>query len=221
MNDPDGKLKRLFPMTLARMPDIPFPNINNHGLVTRLPSPPDTSVPLGYNPGGLRSGDMGDPLGPLSMQRTSEMVAEDALKEVSQSMDQIKDLTKRVEKAAQAHYEKLSFKPYKPPPVIPPMVASMGPDGVHTESPYGPWEGGVRPFAGEYEKEDMTPPTRIEPGDESIAKAGGFDKLVARMLATPFPPRYPGFFGDDTTHPRASRPGFLQGHMATNTPPPT
>merc|ERR1719453_290115 len=44
--------------------------------------------------------------------------------------------------AARGHRESVWAKSTDLMPVAPPLVVQMGPNGIHTESPYGPWDPG-------------------------------------------------------------------------------
>lgn len=190
VNDPHGSLSPWLPMTFARLPVMPYPGFMNNGLLngtnstwTILPPPPDTSVALGYNPGGQRSGDMGDPQGPVKLMKDPEEIAEHALQDALATTPKIEGLVHRLENASNAHYHALTASSYEVPDIIPPMVVSDGPDGIHTESPYGPWE--VKPpYAGAYDISAK----ELHATDEMVARAGGFDHLQEQLLATPFPP---------------------------------
>jgi len=129
---------------------------------------------------------MGDPLGPLKLMRTPEEIAERALKDAGETTFKIQDVVNRVEHAADAHYDAMTATEYDVPNIIPPMVVSDGPDGVHTESPYGPWE--VKPpYAGAYHDKDIHAKEH-HATDEMVARAGGFDHLQHQLIATPYPP---------------------------------
>jgi hypothetical protein len=183
-------------MTYARLPHMPYPGILNNGFLngtnanwTILPPPPDTAVALGYNPGGYRSGDLGEPLGPTKLMRYPEEIAEHAIQDATATTWKIQDLTRRVENASNVHYQAMTASAYDAPDVIPPMVVSMGPDGIHSESPYGPWE--VKPpYAGAYDNDvnDHISTKELHATDDQVARAGGFDHLVEQLLATPYPP---------------------------------
>jgi len=180
-------------MTFARLPKMPYPGFINNANAsgadfnwTILPPPSDSSLAIGYNPGGLRSGEMGDPLGPTKLMRTPEMIAEGALADATATTAKIQDVVNRVELASDAHYKALTATEYDVPNIIPPMVVSDGPDGVHTESPYGPWE--VKPpYAGAYHDDDIHAKEH-HATDEMVARAGGFDHLQHQLIATPYPP---------------------------------
>jgi len=192
VNNAHGSLSRYLPMTFARLPVMPYPGFINNGLPngthsnwTILPPPPDTSIAIGYNPGGHRSGEMGDPLGPTKLMRDPEEIAETALHDAAATTFKIQDVVKRVENASEVHYEAMTASSYEVPDIIPPMVVSDGPDGIHTDSPYGPWE--VKPpYAGAYEISKK----ELHASDEMVARAGGFDHLVEKLLATPYPPMH-------------------------------
>jgi hypothetical protein len=182
-------------MTVARMPNMPYPGFPNNAHINGsnwtnyawsiMPPPPDTSLPLGYNPGGLRSGEMGEPLGPVKLMLDPQEIAQQALVDNVATTSKIQELMHRVENASEVHYKAMTATKYDVPDIIPPMVASMGPDGVHTDSPYGPWE--VKPpYSGSYDK--TAGPDEIVVSDEVVAKAGGFDHLQDNLLATPYPP---------------------------------
>lgn len=188
VNNPKGGLTRILPLTFARMPNMAHPFIENHGTFAILPPPVDQSLALGYNPGGFRSGKTGEPLGPLQMLNDPEEMALKSLDDSLQTTGMIDELEHRVENASQMHYKTLSFQPYKAPQIIPPMVVSDGPDGVHTESPYGPWPWGEHPYAGKYNKADMKEPSELIPNPVSVAMAGSLEKHIANTMATPLPP---------------------------------
>lgn len=208
VNHPDGGLTRILPLTFARMPNLPHPDIDNHGTFSILPDPVDTSHALGYNPGGFRSGKTGEPMGPIKMLRDPEEIALKSLDDSLQTTGMIDELEHRVENASQMHYKTLSFQPYKAPDIIPPMVVSDGPDGIHTESPYGPWPWGPPPHAGFYNKPDMKEPSAITLSAEEMVRAGGLGQLIKTAMATPLPP---------TGLPSSS---FLQRARASPTAPP-
>lgn len=223
VNDPHGSLFRFLPSTLARMPNMPYPgfpnNINVNGTDqnwTLLPPPPDTSLPLGYNPGGHRSGDLGDPLGPVNLMRDPLEISTGELTKGIEIAGKIKALTARVENASNVHYEAITATSYDAPDIVPPMVVAMGPDGIHAESPYGPWE--VKPpYSGTYDGKDpfySVAKNELHASDEMVARAGGFDHLTAKLLATPFPPKTPpeGLSHGAPTFP----PSFLQAHPASS-----
>merc|ERR1719386_624656 len=109
---------------------------------------------------------MGDPLGPIKLMKDPEEIAEHALHDASATTLKIEDLVRRVENASEVHYQAMTASSYEVPDIIPPMVVSDGPDGVHTESPYGPWE--VKPpYAGAYDKS----PKELHATDEMVARA--------------------------------------------------
>jgi len=143
-------------------------------------------VAVGYNPGGLRSGELGEPEGPIKLLKTPEEIAEHALHDATSITSKIQEVVHRVENASNVHYAAMTATEYDVPDIIPPMVVSDGPDGVHTESPYGPWE--VKPpYAGAYHHEEIKAEEH-HATDEQVARAGGFDKLQHQLLATPYPP---------------------------------
>lgn len=189
INDPQGRFAQDFPDTLARVPTIEYPGFWKSGLGPRLlPEPSRVSDPVGYNAGGLRTGPVGFPLGkPKDLMYGIEEHAEASIKLGLKIKDLIKQVATRVKLASKVYKNAVHFDPKEPLQIVPPMVVSDGPDGIHTESPYGPWAPGP-PFALGYVKPGMPEPPAYEPNPIDAFKAGGYEQLMKNIMATPIPP---------------------------------
>lgn len=226
VNTKGGPLAYLLPLTLARVPDpgLIYPGFPRFDLPERkLPPPEDESVPLGFNPGGLRSGAIGTPNG--DSMTVVEAQAETALRDGMELKGLINAVGLRVKAAARGYSNALHYKPAEDEHLIPPMVVSNGPDGIHTESPYGPWNPGpgqrevyaapYESYAPKYHSNPMAvPPDGWDPNANYAMSEGGYEKLLLKTLNTVLPP-LPNPYGPDPTEPPP--PGALEWHAPPRT----
>lgn len=164
VNQKGSAMQVLLPGTLAK------------SMSGELPPPEITAISIGFNPGGLRSGKLGVPNGHDINDNLEQ--AQAALEKGMDTRKRLQELDARFKKAAEAHAEAMTKDPYEIPDIIPPMVVSDSPDGMHSESPYGPWEPGEPPFAGEHERDDLEVAAAHYPTLEDIARAGNLDKAA-------------------------------------------
>lgn len=207
---------KMLPATLARVPGLPFPGFQDRGTVPgerKIPPPEDKSVALGYNPGGFpQSGQQGKPY-PGGIVDVEEEAAR-SIRDSILTGKLLHDFDARVAAAGSEYRNALHDHPLEAPNVVPPLLASQGPDGIHTESPYGPYPVGEPPYAGEYTRPGMnlTAMKNREwiPNWMVAAKVGGPQELFRILQATPLPPR-PGepvrvLAGEDTWQSEGAAP---------------
>lgn len=189
VNGHGGWVAKMLPSTLARVPGMLHPGFQDRGTVPgerKLPPPEDDAIPLGFNPGGHPyAGHFGRPHGSGVLDVTER--AEVGIAHGLELRKLIHDVDAQVTTAANAYRDALHDNPMSAPEVVPPMVASMGPDGVHTESPYGPWHPGEPPFGGAYNRAGPHPPEWI-PSWDVAHKVGGPWALHDKIHGTPLPP---------------------------------